>query len=1748
MGNCLDLSLLWASMLEQAGLAPWVVLLDDHAVAGVWLDPPAASVSVVQDPRVLMARVERGEMLLVDPTAAASRPAVPFDAAERMARTRIERMTDQAFQALDIVGCRVQGIRPWSLADDSPTAQAAPAAGIPARAAGTGTDRTLDVRARSEAGGATSDGGADPRVQAWSARLLDLSLRNRLLNFTPGKRDLSLVCPDPPSRVETLLRTRDRVDLRPRAGAGLTSRPDELEAALREAAGHEAGAGRLLSRHEDATLQTLAVQMFRQARTALEEGGASSVFLTLGMLEWFESPASSQPRRAPVLLLPVEWEREGGGTPRLRRADEEASLNHSLIEKLRQEFAIDLGALAQALPLHPDGGLDVEVIFQRVRDAVKTQPRWRVLEEAHIGLFTFQKLLMWRDLVARTDTLMESPVVRAVLEGRALPASAFAGGGGTRGPLPEPGAPTLCPMDADGSQLEAVEAAARGESFVLQGPPGTGKSQTITNIIADALARGRRVLFVSEKMAALEVVHRRLTQVGLGPFCLEVHSNQARRTEFYRQLFHAVEASRERTVSDWEARSRELARVRDLLDSYARALREPRAHGHSVFAIMGRAVALRAQPGLDVSHPTPLRQWDAPRWTAALEALAEFEGAARAVGVPVHHPLEPVVSLQWSPTLHEQVERAVEQVHQSIDAVAAAWRDAAGPLGESEDPPSLETLHAASALAAVLQHDVQPPAAWVVDGDWTTRRQRLVALVDAGRRWQETWAPLADHWSRALVKADTHGLRRSLQVPWWMWLLVVPLLVFLQARRTLQALLASPLPLTTARALEALDQADRARDAERLVLREAEGMQETLGLHWRGLDTDWAQVVALVERADAFRTWRSAGDRGNDPAAATQRARALGSLLGDEATRLHARAALDRFAGAMAALQTAWQRLQALLPHEPARLVGGLRTPGALATLRRQSQALCRSPLELRQWGELRRTEAPVRQAGLARIVDGWWQGGIDPSRIVQAGEASLCRAWLSDIFAHDPVLQAFDRGRHERTIADFRRLDRALLAVASREIVARLCAGMAHHQQSVGASSQLGVLMRELQKGRNQMPIRRLFREIPELLTELKPCVMASPLSVAQYLDPALPSFDLVIFDEASQIPASDALGSLARGRQVIVVGDTRQLPPTTFFDRVSDADPWEEGTVQELESVLHECLASGMPERMLRWHYRSNHESLIAFSNLHYYDGRLITFPSATFDTTHSGVSWVPVPDGRYERGGSRTNRAEAEAVVQWLQHHVQDMRRGSRTVGVVTLNLPQAELIENLVDQARRSDPALDAACSHVDEPLFIKNLENVQGDERDIILFSPAYGPDEFGRIPTNFGALNREGGERRLNVAITRAREQMVVISTLTWDRIDTRRTAARGVHHLHSFLRYAAEGPGTLGLDHEVLSRFDSPFEKEVHDRLAGRGWVLDSQVGVSGYRIDLGVRHPDAPGRYLMGIECDGRAYHSSALARERDRLRQQVLEEKMGWSILRVWSTDWWVAPDSETDRLDQALRAALERAVVTTEPEKQGQAAAAAPSRIESATTEVLPDADTMRRMAGAWLEQARTVDPDRLPGALPWTEARLPAPPATAQTLRQLTPRQLEVRLRVVLDAEAPLHLDELSGRIQEGMPGRAQRVSELVEPLLTRWHRQGEFVWKDAGQAATWQGFRPRGPGGEARNLTLVAPEELHAAMEALCTATGGLDREEFLRLSARVFGIQRLAARQREVLEDALNAAGEDGRLVQRDGRVALGA
>lgn len=789
----------------------------------------------------------------------------------------------------------------------------------------------------------------------------------------------------------------------------------------------------------------------------------------------------------------------------------------------------------------------------------------------------------------------------------------------------------------------------------------------------------------------------------------------------------------------------------------------------------------------------------------------------------------------------------------------------------------------------------------------------------------------------------------------------------------------------------------------------------------------------------------------------------------------------------------------------------------------------------LSQWVAYRDAVARVVELGCGDVAERLRDGRLLGGDVVPAFEMAYFEALYGELVAADPELGRFDGTLHGRLAREFAEMDHQRIAAAGLEVV------RVHHRQiparDGGAVGPLGILRGEMQRKRGHMPIRRLMERAGAAVQALKPVLMMSPLSVAQFLPPGVMDFDLLVMDEASQIQPIDALGAVARAKQVVVVGDPKQLPPTAFFAKLTgggDDDEDEEGAgVADIESILGLFTARGLPTRMLRWHYRSRHQSLIAVSNRQFYEGKLFIVPSPYTSEAGMGLRFHRISDGLFDAGGTRTNLVEARAVAQAIVSHARE--HPGISLGVAAFSAAQRRAILDQLELLRRElDNEVEGFFqAHPAEPFFVKNLENVQGDERDVIFISVGYGPTvPGGKVPMRFGPLGTEGGERRLNVLISRAKQRCEIFASMTDEDIDPDFASTRkGVFAFRMFLHYARTGRLTIaestGRDH------DSVFEEQVAKALQARGYQVHRQVGIAGFFVDLAVADEDRPGRYLLGIECDGASYHDARSARERDRLRQSVLESH-GWTIHRIWSIDWFQRPSEQ-----------LELVIARIEAAKAEHDAQETAARSRAVPLEVI----SIEREDATEIGLARSDAP--IGGVPRYVEAVLARPPHRSEDLHETPTGLLSQLVEEAVSVEGPVHSSEVVARVRDawGLKRAGARIQSAVERAIDvsvrmgRLEREGAFL-SMPGQPLVVRDRSAAGSG-TLRRADMLPPREIAAAVHSTVRENLGATRDEIVQSVSRAVGIMSTSAQVRNVILGEIEAEISEGRLSDQGGMLS---
>lgn len=1357
------------------------------------------------------------------------------------------------------------------------------------------------------------------RLDGWLRKLLDLTLRNPLINLRPS-RGVAFLRPLPYALLSTLMEANEKgvelvafpwsetpqasleawkvADPRPSLPA---SEPvaQPAEYMLRDEATTRGRRIRRVGLADDAwsaslegafkqgalvdalpeDLQDDLADLDRQQRVRQQEGGVHTLYLAMGLLRWKEAAASAQWVEAPLVLVPVQLSRANAQTPfKLALRDEQAVFNPSLTHKVRQDFGLELGIDIQDDGLTPQ---DLDLLFSKVREAVAPLPGWAVVEEARLGLFSFHKQHLWNDLSERANAILAHPVVGRIAghlddPGRNDPVVDW-------DKLDEEFSPLdlLTPLPVDASQMRALTLVDQGQNLVIEGPPGTGKSQTITNLIAHALGKGKRVLFVSEKATALSVVHDRLEELGLGPFCLDLHSSKAQKSEVVAQFRRTLDAAVAHDSAQWQKMALELHDQRRELNAAMEALHEKRDNGYSLFQAIGLWTTL-PRPAHDVDlHLGNVSAQSGGQYTETKKAIATW--ARSRAALPVKASRFMALSGRSLPE-DSAFFGAVEQALSSLSLLENTFRAVGIPV-EGVPLGRLRTMARGLYLASPQGF----PAEW---RDWILNKgnpEAVLAYKKSKQEWAKAWAPLDAALNQAVLGTVPSWSAAWSEAQSAMW----PLGWFQRRklRRQLSIHSKAASPPTDAQ-MSLLVQAFPVIHQARSQLKKLDPEVDKKLSRWIRVRQDWdTMALACQWSEDAFDVLGSL----DAEAARVREILVSPPPIVDSAW-------CDRLREAFSAFDVACAQWRGwFLPGEEGWPENA--ESASISDWKTHWQEWKEARPAWPAWRHSEQSAALLREMGLEDLIESANRYRLTPAQVEDAWMWSYWRTWISQVQEGIGQWDALGR-RREMAIEDFSRLDAGVESGTRHEILARLCATWKQAERNA-PPAEMRLLNHEIGKKRAHLPPRQLLSRLPSIWPAMKPCLLMSPLSAAQHLGPDTPMFDLVVFDEASQISVADAIGVIARGKQVIVVGDPKQMPPSRLFDASDMEDEDDALTERDLDSILDECI-SHMNRVLLNWHYRSRHEDLIAFSNHRYYNGELITFPSP-----HNREAGIVVHDigGSYERATRRVNVAEAEAIVERVAAHYAQPGE-QKSLGVITFNQNQQRLINRMLDARRAKDLSLDSALSAASEEIFVKNLETVQGDERDVIFFSTTFAPDAAGNFPMQFGPLGQLGGERRLNVAITRARHRVEVFTSFHPGQMDVSNMRHRGVKDLRDYLLFARGGEAALlSVAVPTLGVADSPFEIAVASALMDKGWEIVPQVGCSGYRIDLAVKHPDKPGEFLAGVECDGATYHSFKVARDRDRMRQRVLE-RLGWDIVRIWSTDWWQDSQGEIDRIDAQL----------------------------------------------------------------------------------------------------------------------------------------------------------------------------------------------------------------------------------------------
>ena len=1349
----------------------------------------------------------------------------------------------------------------------------------------------------------------DKRIYKWKEKLIDLSKRNRLLSFKFSKfSTIRIIDEQPPEVYRALVQNLQTMEFLP-VKVNDSDIPEEEKKSLEELnEGIEFKAqefkeyeiDNLEKKHLDKYLQTKLSEtdlnkalgkISTTAKSTNDDLGYNVLFLTLGSIIWYEADDSDEKLEAPVILIPVEIKRKSIGQPYTIKYNEDSIiLNPALILKLKRDFGINLE------DIHFDeNGINPIEIFSKVQEKIKNQSRWKLLNNIYIGLFSFAKFVMYKDIDTYQSLIKNNDLVKTICglnDEKQISTDAIC----PLSELDEKVKPqnTYQILDADSSQQQAIQVVKQKNNLVIEGPPGTGKSQTIANIIAELLSQNKKVLFVSQKIAALDVVKSRLDRNGLAPFCLELHSNKTNRKRVLDELINTLHYNcysnyNEDALSKLESDIKSLKTYTDELHTPVGSL------NYKPFTAIGKVLNNSSIPDFEYIFDD-YKNWTFEKFSYNKKLFSDIKEVLQRLGNPKSFPMYgcEIRDIEFEEKI--QLKGHLKNFLENLNNLNVNIKE----LKDYLFTKNIVKISQIKTLTDIANIVLQIPNSALdnIAEDNTKMADDIKLICNAVKQFNIYNNRIKPKYNMGILNEDIEDLIQKFSTYKNKFFSRISFKFYKDNKFIKTYYLKTYKPNLD----ELVNDLNNIKELKTWIEKLEEYDTIAADLYdniWDKKNPNENNIKNKSQYLLKFKEIAKSGKYFNGDI--------LSKFTSEGINYDKIKILITNIKSINEDLKENYDSLSSILKFDCLKAFNTKYEDVEFSQLKEKFFAILETSEDLTLWFKYLNTFDKIAESRLTEFFNKCIEFKIPIADYDKAFEIQFLRIWLNGyVFQTIPCLKVFNSLDHNNLVKEFKSLDKNQIESARTRLTTKLATNAMHAKDEFYKETTELERLSKLQRFRKSL--RQIIKSIPHLFQALKPCLMMSPSTVAQLLDPEVFNFDVVIFDEASQLTTEDCIGSIIRGKKLVVAGDTKQLPPTSFFKAVVESDEEyeddeESNEYEDLDSILDECTTSGFPQCMLKWHYRSKHEYLIAFSNKHLYQ-ELYTFPSCIEDSEILGIKFFYHEPSDTTKENKRLEEAQivAKAVMQHAKKHP------DLSLGVATLNIKQKGLIEAEIEKLREQDPSCeDFFNDNKQEYFFVKNLESIQGDERDVIMISVGYFKNQNGTLPMNFGPINKDGGERRLNVLITRARNMVEVFSGIKSSDFNMDKTNKRGVQLLQWYLDFAERGE--IALKQSITSgtddSFDSPFEESVCIALREKGYSVKSQVGCSGYKIDLAIRDKDNPGHFLLGIECDGAAYHSCATARDRDRLRQEVLES-LGWKIYRIWSTDWFKNPQKQLDKL--------------------------------------------------------------------------------------------------------------------------------------------------------------------------------------------------------------------------------------------------
>ncbi len=1333
-------------------------------------------------------------------------------------------------------------------------------------------------------------------INNWKAKLLDLSMKNKALNFnvSPAKTivpKIKIVSPvlddfikiiNSSSKEEFEINSYKMSSLYARDQYGqtktfyshtindiLSKNPNIAKSKIYCEYGNSATQNLL-----DNTLK----KIYKIAKMWKDEYSIDVLYLAFGFLKWFESKDSYEPKYAPLLFLPVELKNNANIWSIKIKNDGAFVNNESLVRKLDNDFNIDATFDNESDNLN----LAYTEYCQKILSQCDDE-RWEIDNSVYLSNFDFSKIHIYKDIETNIEKIIDSDFFKNLMDLENDIDS-------STNEINEANIDSKIDvfeqykiLDSDSSQEIAVQNAIRGKSFVLQGPPGTGKSQTITNIITELISRNKKILFVAEKNAALQVVYNNLRKIGLEKYAIPIHDSKVNKTHILQELAESIDKAKLFEIDEQKMANfaENYEKVKDILTNYGQVLlKKCEPEFESIYEYIGKYFYYKDAFDLHFVINNILDINNA-KFTSILESIDRFFYAYKTIKFNYkdhkwygfeNFELDSFDKNELFAKLSELNNRSLQlRNYLSLNNILSNKS-----IIDINFTKKIKDINSLLELYKSIKPEYKNDALTISQIE--NNYQLINQLIDLINHKNDLVASLEVIWTNLLFANDqnienvyeyvkkTHKKPFRFLSPKWN-----------RQIKQIKKSLKNPKLLKNVDIVKHFEMfVDLSESNKKIenILNQLAFFIDTNDQNMINDSKDKLELLThLYKKSIISNTLLSI--LANDEKK---------SKLSSEVVSF-----LDKFYYLVEILNKESDSYDYL----------------DFIDFKNVVNILVNSRSELEEYLNFLTYKKELYDADLSSFVE-----AIFAKNITDNYKSIFLKRFYKQLIESilDSELQNSDAIFMNSNLELFRQRDKQISQIAKDRIIMHIDKNIKKSTAFQSANPQYNIIKREASKKRTRVSFKTIFEQALDFILKLKPCLMLSPLTVSHLFKDIDYKFDTVIFDEASQIKPETAISSLFRAKQVIIVGDKEQMPPSNFFSSIDNDDFAESNEIEQDVSSGYESLlklADGnLNSIKLKWHYRSKYEDLITTSNNFIYKD-LVTFPNSKSPSEYEGL--------HFEYAKPKETDYEQETIIKSLDilKKIITNYRNKYSVGIVVFNLEIEKRVNEELEKFKSSNPDLSFFFDdEVNEPFFVKNIETVQGDERDFIIFVINGKVNKNNRFGVLFGEINKENGYRRLNVAITRAKRGLIVVSNFKHSEVDWFRSDQPGIKMLEKFIKNAEFGINISESENEYsTSRFDSLFEKEVYDELTKRGWNVKRQIGYSDFKIDLAITEPYNENKFILGIECDGSSFNLSKTARDRDRLRQQIFESR-GWIIHRIWSADWFKNPSHQINIIEEKL----------------------------------------------------------------------------------------------------------------------------------------------------------------------------------------------------------------------------------------------